>query len=318
MQRFVATLAFVSALSACGPATVLTNSPGGAGDLVCIGDPDRGGVVCKPLSDLWDCDALPNGAQKCSRPGAVTPGGAADWSCTHDGSQVVCTAAGSSGIGGSSDWDCVVAGGVTTCTSTTGADVPGQGSWACTVDKEFGVVCEGSPADSSGSGGASVPGSSGGSGEGGSSPPGAEEGGSTTPGSGEGGGASADAFRCSYAMVVFTYGGATYVVKIPKGWTTCTFTNQTSSDAQFEYQCNGHSYSNPGFVFSRDGVAMTPFDGSLTCEQLLSVSGREVTALPGVTILYAAAHNGSFENHFQSLCPPPGGTDQLSFPDSCS
>lgn len=313
MQRFLATVVLFSALAACNSATLLTHSPGGAGDLVCIGDPDRGGVVCQPLSDLWDCEALPNGAQKCARPGAVTPGGLADWSCTHDGTELVCTTAGETSAGGSSDWDCVVEGGVTTCTSTTGADVPGLGSWTCTVDKEFGVTCEGTPEDSSGGveGGSTVPG--------GSSTPGDEEGGTTTPSdSGEGDSSSADGFPCSYAMVVFTYGGSTYVVKIPKGWTSCTFTNQTSSDAQFEYACNGYTYSNPDFVFSRDGSPVAPFDGSATCEQLLSVAGGEITAMPGVTILYVAVHNGSFEGHFQSLCPPPSGTDRVTMNDSCS
>lgn len=305
---------------ACGGEIGLNGSGGESGDedLVCYGDADTG-IVCVPRSELWDCTAMPNGDVKCTDGQFQTPDGEGDWTCTADGDKIVCVK-NEPDITGGSGWDCVSDGDSTTCTTTqpttpSSGDGGGSSSWTCHYDDVLGLVCTTTPTSGGG-----LPGddsSSGGTNPGDDS---TTIGVGTNPGddsSSGGGDTTGVPFTCSYAMVVFIYGGQTYVMKIPQGWTTCTFTNQTSSDANFSYTCNGTEYSNPGFVFSADGSPVPTYTGQLACSDLFTVAGREVWAKAGVTIIYAAAHNGSFDNHFASLCPPASGVTYMAFPIEC-
>jgi hypothetical protein len=320
--------AFVVAVAlgwmACGGEIGLEGSGGNGDDdnTVCYGDPDTG-MVCVPRNELWDCTAMPNGDVKCTDSQFETPDGESGWTCSAEGDKIVCTKD-EPDITGGSGWTCVSDGDSTTCTTSqsttpTSGSGGGSSSWTCHYDDVLGLVCTTTPDSSSGGSSSGLPGddsSSGGSSSGlpgdDSSPPGDDSGDSG------GGTTGVPPFPCSYAMVVFIYGGQTYVMKIPQGWTTCTFTNITSSDANFSYTCNGTEYSNPGFVFSADGSPVPTYTGQLACSDLFTVAGVEVWAKAGVTIIYAAAHNGSFENHFVSQCPPPGGVTYMSFPIECN
>jgi hypothetical protein len=308
-----------------------------ANEVICYGDPDET-MVCGTREDFFDCTAMPNGDLKCTNKDFTTPDGASGWICSVSEDNIVCVKEGSD-ITGSGGWDCTSDGTTTTCTTTQPGTPVGGSDWSCSYVEGVGLVCTGTPAGdgsggdtNGGSGGilgaGGAVGSTGGESSGGSS--GDTNGGSggilgaggavgSTGGesSGDTGGGSGAAFPCSYAMVVFTYGGEIYVMKVPQGWTTCTFTNNTSSDRNFTYDCNGDTYSNPDFIFSKNGSPVPTYTGSLPCSDLFTVSGREVWAKAGVTILYAVAHNGSFPNHFATLCPSASGVTYMSFPIEC-
>jgi hypothetical protein len=119
-------------------------------------------------------------------------------------------------------------------------------------------------------------------------------------------------------MIVFTYGGQTYVVKIDKGATTCIATGFTSKDATFNFTCNGSAYDSATFVVQRDGTPVLPYHGASPCSALFTASGHQVQAAAGVTIIFAAVHDGSFADHFEEICPPPGGTTSFTASSTCS
>jgi len=119
--------------------------------------------------------------------------------------------------------------------------------------------------------------------------------------------AQSGGFPCSYASIVFTKNGAgPYAVKIDHFATTCTITNETSGDNTFTASCNG-TYSNTcsGNTICFDGSAVPA--SSVGCP--FTVSGGNVTAQAGVSILFVAVHDGSFANHFQTLCAPGSSFD---------
>jgi hypothetical protein len=298
-----------------------------ANEVICYGDPDQS-MLCRTRGEFFDCTAMPNGDLKCTNNDFMTPDGKSGWTCTASGDSVVCVKD-SPNITGSGGWTCTSDGTTTTCTTTQPGTPAGGTGWTCTYVEGVGLVCTGAPtgdgAGESGSGGgASGSGGSGGPivgaggavGSGGSSSGGTSGGG--TSGGTTGGSSGALPFTCSYAMVVFSYGGKLYVMKVPQGWTTCTFTNRTSSDRNFTYECNGNTYSNdPDYVFSMNGSPVPTYTGPLPCSAFFKVSGREVWAKAGVTIIYAVAHNGSFPNHFATQCPSPNGVTYMAFPISC-
>jgi len=59
------------------------------------------------------------------------------------------------------------------------------------------------------------------------------------------------------------------------------------------------------------------YAGPLPCSAFFTVSGREVWAKAGVNFIYAVAHNGSFPNHFATLCPPASDVGYMGLPISC-
>lgn len=130
-------------------------------EVYCYGDPDTS-MVCTDKSEVWTCESMPNGDEKCVH----TPDGQPGWTCTVTDGKLVCTKSGSTG--GGAGWECSYENGVTTCTSvgSVGGDgslggfsPPGGGDFTCTPS-EFGVVCEGTPAmppAEGGSGSTSVP-----------------------------------------------------------------------------------------------------------------------------------------------------------------
>ncbi|MCC6750240.1 MAG: hypothetical protein IT371_21415 [Deltaproteobacteria bacterium] len=332
----------VLALAACAPAGAISEDGTDAqgASYHCTGSPDRaGGITCTSNDELWTCEVMPNAARKCVSQIGGTPDGQEGWTCTHSGSDVSCVKQGVAT--GGAGWTCTTDGAKTTCTTNGGDVPPGGGSWTCNV-QEMKITCEGSgplagaPGAAGGStgtggtgtgtGGTGTSGSGSGTGSNGSGTGNGKNGSGTGSGTGTGTGTgtgssttpTSKAFLCSYGMIVFTWGGQTWVVKVPQGATTCTITNKTSSDATFNYSCNGATYTNaPDYIMSRNGTDLVPFGGSVPCSALFNVNGRYVTAGPGVNILYAVAHNGSFPNHFADLCPAPGGTNSLTFPAEC-
>jgi hypothetical protein len=195
-MRTIAAVAVVACLGCNGSVNPLAAAAfGPAGDqLECYGDPDRGGVVCAPLGELWDCESIPNGALKCGKPSYALPDGGGGWTCNLADGTVTCTRPGSE-VPGTGDWQCTTDGATTICQYGLSAAPPGGGTWTCSIEGEFGgVTCVGTPA--TGSGGAAGSGTEGGGSgtEGGGSgtttttlPPGAGTtptgvGGSTTPG----------------------------------------------------------------------------------------------------------------------------------------
>ncbi|MCA9663944.1 MAG: hypothetical protein KC503_00105 [Myxococcales bacterium] len=110
----------------CGASN--SGAPGGdnAGDeIICTGDVDKG-LICKPRSEWWSCEQLPNAAKKCVRQDFPAPSGDGGWTCTHSGTTVTCVKNAPDAVGGGG-WNCVSNGelAVTTCTSTTGPNGAG-------------------------------------------------------------------------------------------------------------------------------------------------------------------------------------------------
>jgi hypothetical protein len=280
-----------------------SNTDSDGNDLYCYGDVDAG-VICSPKGDLWACSSLPNGTKKCLR---RTPDNQSGWDCTLKDGKAVCVK-NSPNAGGGAGWNCVSDATKTTCTAVgTPGDTnellpPGGGTWNCTVE-EFGIQCTGGTTGGGGSGGSTSGGGSGGSTSGGGS------GGSTS-------GGGSKVFTCSYAMIVFIYGGKTYVIKIDQGSSTCIGSDATSKDDNFSSSCNGKSYDNNNFTLNQNGAPVTAYSGTPDCNALFSISGNQVKVAAGVTVLFAVAHNGSFPNHFAELCPA-AGTSELTFPAIC-
>lgn len=133
-----------------------------------------------------------------------------------------------------------------------------------------------------------------------------------------GGGSNGPEFSCSYAMVVFSFEGKTFVMKIGNNTNSCTGAINTSSDATFSYECNGRTYDNNGAIFHDNGAVSIPYSGPPDCNALFQITANSITAAPGVKIIFGVAHNGSFPNHFAELCPAAGGVSAITFPSVCS
>jgi hypothetical protein len=169
-------------------------------ELYCYGDADTS-IVCKDKSEVWTCQTMPNGDEKCVH----TPDGEDGWTCQIAGDKLVCTKP--APTGGGAGWDCAYEDGVTTCTSVgtvgaggslSGFSPPGGWSDYSCSGGEFGVTCSGTlvpPTTSGGSGsGTSSSGGSGGpivgaggavgggSGGGDTQPPGTQPPGTQPPG----------------------------------------------------------------------------------------------------------------------------------------
>lgn len=113
---------------------------------------------------------------------------------------------------------------------------------------------------------------------------------------------------CSYIAIVYTYtttdsSGKTSVVgpvanKFDQ--TTGCNPNGTSGDATFCYTCNGVTYSGggPGAIPVQTSTTAAPVPVTVPSGPCPSpyfyFSGGKVIPMPGVTILFAVAHNGTF------------------------
>ncbi|MET0728075.1 MAG: twin-arginine translocation signal domain-containing protein [Acidimicrobiales bacterium] len=106
---------------------------------------------------------------------------------------------------------------------------------------------------------------------------------------------------CSYGLIVFTYQGNTYVMKIESGSSTCSGSNTTSADDSFsEFQC-GAFYYRGGELYGQTlqrgatanaGTAITPYPGD-PCPSLFTINGSTVsTNNAGVSIVFAVSHHG--------------------------
>ena len=127
---------------------------------------------------------------------------------------------------------------------------------------------------------------------------------------------------CSYALIVFTYKGGTYIMKIEKGSSSCAFENSTSDDSDMgsAFPCGGHEYTggkNHGKQIWQDGAAVSAaVPGSLTCSDLFTVSDNVVTTNSvAVNIIFGVSHHGSTggwnDSHFFPICPDYSGTITL-------
>jgi hypothetical protein len=112
-----------------------------------------------------------------------------------------------------------------------------------------------------------------------------------------------DGYPCSYITVVYTYGGNTYAAKFNHLSSVCAG-NTTSGDSTFTYLCNGVQYTNTcsGTAVCADGAAIA---SDPSCASRVSYAGgTTITAAAGVTIIFAVAHDGSYDgNKFRSICP---------------
>jgi hypothetical protein len=118
-------------------------------------------------------------------------------------------------------------------------------------------------------------------------------------------GAITGGFPCSYASVVCQLAtGAIVAVKVNTTQTMCTNDNSTSGDANFSQVCGTGTYSNncSGNNICRNGAEVPANTG--VCP--VTVSGGQVTANAGVTILFAIVHDGQCPGgHFCSpFCGP--------------
>ena len=115
---------------------------------------------------------------------------------------------------------------------------------------------------------------------------------------------SSGGFTYSYASIVFMIGSNVYVVKISGN--SCSGDNGTSGDIAglVNVSCNGVTYTNPGGTLEANGTPITPYPSS--CPFTFGgTSGHDVCVNngSGVTVLFAVGHDGSFTNHFETICP---------------
>ncbi len=117
--------------------------PGGADDpIVCVGDPDTQ-VVCGRQSEMWDCDALPNGDVKCASGQQHVPAGDGTWECREQDGKIVCTTD-QPGVDGGGGWGCTSDDVSTTCEKEMPAPL-GGGAYDCSFSPDdFSVECTGS------------------------------------------------------------------------------------------------------------------------------------------------------------------------------
>ena len=131
---------------------------------------------------------------------------------------------------------------------------------------------------------------------------------------------------CSYGLIVFTYLKGTYIMKIQQGSASCSFDNSTSSDDDMgspAFPCGDHTYTGGnthGDQIWQDGAAVSDdVPGTLTCDQLFTVSGSTVTTdVDGVTIIFGVSHHGGSgwnKSKFFPICPDFGGSITLDCND---
>jgi hypothetical protein len=111
-------------------------------------------------------------------------------------------------------------------------------------------------------------------------------------------------YPCSYITVVYTFNGQTYAVKFNKDAAVCDGVNSTSGDEDFSTVCNGVTYTNDcsGTAICANGSAI---QGDASCSsRVFFAGGTTITAAVGVTIIFAAAHDGSYSgSKFRFSCP---------------
>jgi hypothetical protein len=116
-------------------------------------------------------------------------------------------------------------------------------------------------------------------------------------------------FDCSAGFVVFQKTGDThfYVIKIDQCTSTCFTDCGLPQGGTFQTMtCNGHTFSGPSHDIVVDtGIPPTVCDAA-NCANDFTFSGNTITAKPGITIVFYAAHDGSFgapEPQWASFCP---------------
>ena len=110
-------------------------------------------------------------------------------------------------------------------------------------------------------------------------------------------------FPCSYVTIVYTLNGTgPFAIKIIQDATTCQLTNATSGDGTFTASCGGVTYDNnsgAGNPIRGDG---TVIPAGASCP--FTISGGQVTAGAGVSILFAIVHQGNCPGGTGNFCAP--------------
>jgi hypothetical protein len=123
-------------------------------------------------------------------------------------------------------------------------------------------------------------------------------------------------YPCSYITVVYKLAnGNVFAVKFNKNANVCDGSNTTSGDENFSQVCNGVTYSN---TCSGNAICANPappngvgpggnvIAGDPSCStRVFYAGGNTITAAAGVTIIFAASHDGSYEppSKFKLICP---------------
>ena len=119
-------------------------------------------------------------------------------------------------------------------------------------------------------------------------------------------GSPSGGYPCSYITVVYTFNGQTYAVKFNKNAAVCDGVNSTSNDEDFSTVCNGVTYNNTcsGTAICT-GTPGSVIQGDPNCSsRVFFAGGTTITAAVGVTIIFAAAHDGSYSgSKFRFSCP---------------
>ena len=133
-------------------------------------------------------------------------------------------------------------------------------------------------------------------------------------------------YPCSYITVVYKVGDNVFAVKFNKNAGVCDGTNTTSGDENFSTTCNGVTYSNTcsGTAICANppppngvgpGGAVIPGDPSCS-SRVFYAGGNTISAAAGVTIIFAASHDGSYQppSKFKLICPinPQSGNSVTS------
>lgn len=133
-------------------------------------------------------------------------------------------------------------------------------------------------------------------------------------------------YPCSYITVVYKVGTTYYAAKFNNGDAECSG-NSTSGDETFTQSCGGGWYKNSGdgtaIRRSTDGVTYTTLlsaPAGQSCSTYLSYQGgTTISAQNNATIVFAAAHDGSYSppSKFRFVCPTgPQYNNSISAP-SC-
>jgi hypothetical protein len=118
---------------------------------------------------------------------------------------------------------------------------------------------------------------------------------------------------CSYALVVFTFQGHTYVMKIESGLATCAGDDTTSNDTSFTQVCGANTFSSVNGMGGSSGLLEngSPISTALPnpCNDMFLVSGDTVSVKPfyqgSVLIIFGVSHTS---NQFFPQCVNNGNS----------
>jgi hypothetical protein len=145
---------------------------------------------------------------------------------------------------------------------------------------------------------------------------------------------------CSYALIVFSFGGGTYIMRIAQGSASCSFDNSTSSDDDMtrggtgcatvtgpDFPCGGHAYTGGNChnttIWQDGSPVSTAVPSGTSCDSLFTIQNCVVTVKNSSTtqILFAVSHHGPASgwngSKFYPICPPSSSTVTLNCGSGC-